>query len=170
MITLRNLEPLLKNFLSAYLIVVTIGLTLGLYFVRHTTDLTPSGTVERFRGSEADSSDEFSIPENYPKPISELLVTTHNHILGFSFIFGSVGFIFYFNNRIKGFWKSFLMIEPFISIILSFGTIWLIRYVHPSFVYITVVSAVLLYLSFYTMVFISLFDLWTKNNEPDKIS
>ncbi|WKZ68350.1 MAG: hypothetical protein QY331_10335 [Melioribacteraceae bacterium] len=165
MITLRNFEPLLKKFLISYLIVVTIGLTLGLYFVRHTTDLTPSGTVERFRGDEVQDGDEFTIPENYPRPISELLVTTHNHILGFSFIFGSVGLIFYFNSRVKGFWKTFLLIEPFVSIITSFGSIWLIRFVHPAFVYLTIISALLLYISFYVMVYFSLTELLSKKYE-----
>lgn len=160
--TLNQLQPLLKKLITAYLITVTIGLSLGLYFVNHTTSMTPSGTVERFRGSEIDESDDFVIPENYPKPISELLVTTHNHILGFSFIFGSLGLIFFFNDRVRGFWKSFLIIEPFVSIIVSFGSIWLMRFVHPGFVYITIISAILIYLSFYIMAAVSLVDLWTK--------
>lgn len=162
-INLSNLEPLFKKFITSYIIVVTIGLSLGLYFVNHTTSMTPGGAVERFRGSEVDEDSEFSIPENYPIPVRELLTTTHNHILGFSFIFGSIGLIFYFNDRVKGFWKGFLLIEPFVSIILSFGSIWLIRFVHPVFVYVTVISAILLYISFYSMVVISLINLWTKN-------
>ena len=164
-VSLKQFEPLLKKFVTAYIIVVTIGLSLGLYFVNHTTDMTPSGAVERFNGSQSAEDDEFTIPESYPKPLSELLITTHNHILGFSFIFGSIGFIFYFNSRVKGFWKAFLLIEPFISIILSFGSIWLMRFVHPSFVYVTVISAILLYLSFYSMIIISLIDIWSKGNE-----
>lgn len=168
-ITLQQLEPLLKKFVTAYLVVITIGLSLGLYFVNHTTEMTPSGAVERFNGSNVDHDDEFAIPENYPKPLSELLITTHNHVMGFSFIFGSLGFIFYFNSRLKGFWKSFFMIEPFVSIILSFGSIWLMRFIHPGFVYITVISAIMLYISFYTMVIISISDLWTKKkDEPEK--
>lgn len=167
-LTLNNIEPLLKKFITAYLVVITIGLSLGLYFVNHTTDMTPSGAVERFNGSEETGDDDFSIRENYPKPLSELLITTHNHVMGFSFIFGSIGFIFYFNSRLKGFWKSFFMIEPFVSIILSFGSIWLMRFVHPGFVYITVISALMLYFSFYTMVTISILDLWTKKKDETK--
>ena len=166
-ISLNRFEPLLKKFVTAYIIVVTIGLSLGLYFVNHTTDMTPSGAVERFNGSQPAEDDEFAIPENYPKPLSELLTTTHNHILGFSFIFGSIGFIFYFNSRVKRFWKAFLMIEPFVSIVLSFGSIWLMRYIHPNFVYITIISAILLYLSFYTMITVSLIDMWSKENETE---
>ncbi len=159
-ISLYKIDKTLKQFLTAYLLVVTVGLSIGLYFVNHTTSLTPDGAVERFRGSE--TGDEFEIPENYPKPVSEMLVTTHNHILGFSFIFGSVGLIFYFNRRVKGILKKILLIEPFISIILSFGSLWLMRYFHHSFVYVTIISAILLYISFYIMIVISIYDMWKK--------
>lgn len=163
-IVLSELDQTLKSFISAYLVVLVIGVSLGLYFLNHTTNMTPEGTVQRFRGTEISGQEEFDIPESYPRPITEMLVTTHNHVLGFSFIFGSVGIIFYFTNLIKGFWKKFLLIEPFISIVLSFGSIWLLRYVDSSFVYITVASAILMYLSFYIMVGFSFWEIWKKGN------
>ncbi len=98
------------------------------------------------------------------KPISEMLITTHNHILGFSFIFFITGMIFYFNSIISGFWKSFLLIEPTISIVITFGSIWLMRFVHEDFVYLTILSSVILYLSFFIMAGVSAYELKFKKS------
>lgn len=158
-IVLSNLDKPLKNFLTAYLLILTIGVCVGLTFVNQTTNLSPSGAVERFRGSENTGEEDFEIVENYPKSVSEMLMTTHNHIIGFSFIFFTTGFIFYFNTTVKGFLKNFLLIEPFVSIILSFGSIWGMRFIDKGFVYVTIISAAFMYLSFFSMTAISIYDL-----------
>ena len=163
-IELNTLDKILKNFLTSYLIVLTIGVSIGLAFVNQTTRMTPDGAVERFNGSQETFEDDFEIRENYAKSFSEMLMTTHNHIIGFSFIFFTTGLIFYFNSIVKGFWKTFLLIEPFFSIILSFGSIWGMRFVHDGFVYITVISATLMYISFFTMAGISIYELKFKKN------
>lgn len=159
---LSSLDKSLKLFLAVYIFVITIGVSIGLTFIKHTTSMTPRGAIERFNGSENKNSD-FDILENYPKPLSEMLITTHNHIFGMAFIFLSIGIIFYFNSIIKNHWKIFLMVEPLISLVISFGSIWLMRYVDEKFVYVTVVSAALMYLSFYTMAFVSFFELIKKH-------
>lgn len=161
-IELRSIDKPLKYFLGVYIVVITIGVSIGLSFIRHTTAMTPKGAIERFNGSAEDGNEDFEIKENYPKPISEMLITTHNHVFGLSFIFLSVGIIFYFNSVIKGFWKAFLMIEPLIAVITSFGSIWLMRFVNENFVYVAAISAVLMYLSYYTMAFVILFELIKK--------
>lgn len=154
-----NQNKSLKIFFIVYLLVITIGVSTGLTFLKHTTSLTPKGAVARFNGDEIKSED---IIENYPKPISEMLLTTHNHVLGLSFIFLSVGLIFYFYSRIKERWKLFLMIEPLISIVVTFGSIWLMRFVNKNFVYLAAASSFLMYLCFYIMVSIALFELFRK--------
>ena len=122
--------------------------------------------MERFKGSEikenSDSLDEMELEMNYEKSISEMLMTTHNHILGISFILLSVGIIFYFNSILSGFWKMFLMIEPFVSLIISFTSIWGVRFIDGNFVYITFISALFMYTSLLIMIIISLFDLIKK--------
>ena len=158
-IELSKLDKTLKNFLASYLIVLSIGVCVGLAFVNQTTKLSPSGAVERFRGSEENADQDFEIKENYPKSVPEMLMTTHNHIIGFSFIFFTTGMIFYFNSTLKGFWKTFLLTEPFVSILLSFSSIWGMRFIDRGFVYVTVISAILMYTSFFIMACISIYDL-----------
>jgi hypothetical protein len=157
---LFELDKALKNFLIAILFVLTTGLGTGLIYLNYTTNYSPKGATQRFNGTNIDQGiNDFDIPENYPKPISEMLITTHNHILGFTFIFFITGLIFYFNSIISGFWKSFLLIEPTISIVITFGSIWLMRFVHEDFVYLTIFSSTILYLSFFIMAGVSAYEL-----------
>lgn len=165
--SLYQFESGLKLFFIAFVIALSIGVAIGLAYLYYTTSYTPEGTVTRFSGSTV--TEEFDIPENYPKPISEMLITTHNHVIAFSLIFIALGAVFYFNSIIKGFWKRFLMIEPFFSTVISFGAIWGVRYIHSSFVYITVISAILIYISFAVMVFVILYELIFKKDEEKKI-
>ena len=128
---------------------LTIGVGVGLYYVGYTTQYSPSGTSEHFAGSKI--SDDFDIPDKYPKPFTELLNTTHTHVISLTFIFLIIGGIFYFNSIISGSMKTILIIEPFISIIVTFGGIWLVRFIHPGFSYLVILSGILMYLSFIIM-------------------
>ena len=128
---------------------ITIGVGVGLYYVGYTTQYSPSGTSEHFAGSKV--SDDFDIPDKYPKPFSELLNTTHTHVISMTFIFIITGGIFFFNSLITGSIKTFLIVEPFISIIVTFGGIWLVRFIHPGFSYLVILSGILMYLSFFIM-------------------
>lgn len=158
---LNQLPSLLKRFLLAYLIVLAVGISVGLFYVTSTTKAKPSGIIERWNGSKVEKNE---IPEQYEKSFQEMLMTTHNHILGFSFILLQVGFIFYFNSVVKSTLKTILLIEPFLSIILTFGSIWLMRFVSHYFVYLTIISASVLYSSIFVMIIISMYDLAIKKN------
>jgi hypothetical protein len=159
-IKLFELDSTLKNFLLAILFVLTCGVVIGLIYLNQTTNYSLDGATERFNGSEqVGGEDEFAIPENYPKPLQEMLLTTHNHIFGFTFLFFITGIIFYFNSVLTGFWKTFLLVEPILSVLVTFGSIWLMRYIDAGFVYLTIISSVLLYLSFFVMAAVSAYEL-----------
>ena len=128
---------------------LTIGVGVGLYYVGYTTQYSPTGTAEHFAGSTV--NDEFDIPDKYPKPFSELLNTTHTHVISMTFIFLIIGVIFYFNSIITGVMKTILILEPFISIIMTFGGIWIVRFIHPEFSYVVILSGILMYVSFFIM-------------------
>ena len=95
-----------------------MGITTGLAYIYLTTQATPSGSIEQFNGSEIIDDD---IPENFPKPYENMLLTTHNHVSTFAIINLLIGIIFYFNSIVMGKLKTFLLLEPFISTILTFG-------------------------------------------------
>lgn len=152
----------LKKMITALLISLTFGVLIGLGFLYYTTSYSTKGAIERFNGSQI--SDEFEIAENYPKPVSEIFITTHNHIIAFTLIFTIVCSIFYFSSLVSNGLKTFLLIEPFISIIISFGSLWLIRFVNSNFVYLMALSSTLIYLSFFTMVILILIEIAFKKS------
>lgn len=157
---LYKLDNELKIFFSLFLIVLSIGVTIGLIYVYSTTTISSIGITDHYAGSE--TIDEFDIPLKYPKPINEMLLTTHNHIISFALIFFLVSIIFYFNTIITGKIKFFLLIEPLISTIFTFGSLWGIRFIDKSFIFITILSSSILYLSFYFIVLILLYELLIK--------
>ena len=158
-IYLYQLSKQLKLFLTSFLIVLSIGVLVGLFFLYTTTVFDKEVTINRLNVESKTIEEDFGINEAPIKSDGELLTTTHNHVIGFSFIFFFVGGIFYFNSIVKGFWKMFLLIEPFFSIIVSFGSMWLVRYYVKDLILLTIISAVLIYLSYFIMVIISLYDL-----------
>lgn len=163
-IFLYQLNKDLKVFLTVFLIVLSIGILFGLAFLFNTTSFDKTIAAERLIEQENKLEEDFGIDESPVKSTGELLMTTHNHILGFSFIFFFIGGIFYFNSIIVGYWKSFLIIEPFISILVSFGSMWLVKYFGGVFIYLTILSSILLYSSFFVMLIISLYELNLKKH------
>ena len=159
-IKLYQLPKAIKLLLILTVLNLTVGVGIGLYYVANTTHLSPEGTTEQFRGSYVDNN--FDIPEKFPKPISELLTTTHNHIISMTFIFFIMGGIFYFNSIVKGNLKLFLMIEPFFSTIITFTSLWLIRYLNSSFTYIVIASSGLMYLCWFIMIGLCIYELLFK--------
>ena len=147
---LRKLPVEIKTVIFCVVLNITIGVSIGLYYVGNTTHFSIEGTNEHFIGSEI--MDEFDIPEKYPKPLSELITTTHNHIISLTFIFIIIGGIFFFNSIITGKAKYFLIVEPFISILITFGGIWLVSFGFHFYSYIIIISGILMYLSFFIMV------------------
>jgi len=158
---LKNLDCDAKYFLSAFLISLCIGISIGLFYVYLTTELTPSGSIEQFNGSEV-LGDE--IPDKFPKPLENMILTTHDHILSFAMISLLIGFIFYFNSTITGNLKTILLIEPFLSSLLMFGTLWIMKYLSSSFVYIMILSAVATYVSWYIMIIVCIYELLIKKS------
>ena len=151
--TLQTLDKNLKKILIYYLITLGVGFSLGVLYVYLNSEFSSSGMIEQYLGNNDDWDPKL------PKTLQDLVSHTHEHITMFSIIFLSLGIIFLYNSTIKGFWKRFLMIEPFLSIIITFGGFFIIRYISINFSYIIMISSILMYLCFYIMLIISLYEL-----------
>ena len=138
------------------------GIFTGLGYIYYTTDMNPSGTVEHYNGSQVLSDDE--IPEEFAKPLEGMILTTHAHVNSFALISLAIGLIFYFNSYISGKLKLFIMIEPFISTLITFSSLWLLRYINELFVYIVMISSFLMYLFWIIMISVCLYELNKKNH------
>ncbi len=161
---LYKLDKTLRHFLASFVILLMIATITGLAFVYQTTQFKKEGVSERYQGSIIELDDEFEIPENYPKPLLEMLLNTHNHLFGFAFIFLGIGFIFYFNSTISGIWKYIFMVEPFLSALLTFLGLWALRFINLFFVYVVFVSALLTYGALFLMSLILVYELLLKKN------
>ena len=153
---LKHLDSTAKTFLAFFLVTIQLGIFIGIGYIYYTTSLNPGGTIEHYNGSEIVEND---IPEEFPKPLEGMILTTHAHVNSFAMISLIIGFIFYFNSIVSGRFKLFLMVEPFLSTVITFLSIWIMRYINDSFVYLVMLSSILMYLCWSVMVIISLYEL-----------
>lgn len=162
---LKDLSKDIKLILVAFLITLSTGILVGMIYVIKTTDSNPEGIIQHYNGKDTaiinDISD-WDSPPKVKKYLHDMLETTHTHITSFAIISMLVGSIFYFNSTINNKLKIFLIIEPFISTLVTFGSLWLMRYVNDSFAYIVMISSALLYPCWIIMISISLYELLLK--------
>ena len=156
---LKTIDKNLKKLLIYYLVTLGIGFSLGVLYVYLNSEFSSSGMIEQYVGNNDDWAPKL------PKTLQDLVSHTHEHITMFAIIFLSLGLIFLYNNTIKGFWKRFLMLEPFLSIIITFGGFFVIRYMATSFSYIIVISSLIMYICFYIMLFVCLYELIVLNKK-----
>ena len=156
---LQTLDSSLKKLLIYYLITLGIGFSLGVLYVYLNSEFSSSGMIEQYVGN----NDEWE--PKLPKTLQDLVSHTHEHITMFAIIFLSLALIFAYNNTIKGFWKRFLMLEPFVSIIITFGGFFVIRYITTNFSYIIMISSSIMYICFYIMLFVCLYELILLNKK-----
>ena len=152
-----------KWLLTSILFVLIFGYLHGLGFVYLTTGIKPSGVEERYRGTEDVTKEIGTVNEiHFEKSLPEMFNIIHTHILSIGFIFIVVSSIFYFSSLSDG-WKTFWSVEPFLAIGISFMAMWLMRYVHPKFSYLLLLSGILMAVAFFTMVFYSIYELWKRS-------
>ncbi len=163
-VTLTSLPGPLKRALLAFILLQVSGVLFGLTTLFLETDLSMSGTVTHYRG-DPPPVNELEIQENFEKPLSQLLLTTHNHLLGFSFIFILLMPLFYLSNTVMGTLKNILLIEPFISVLITFLSIWGLRFISPHFVYLSMFFGLLTYISYFLIVGIISYELAFKKSD-----
>ncbi len=147
-----------KQFIAAFVIVLSIGYFTGLQFVRQTDSDHPSGIEENYLGNE--EIEEVAVMK-FKKGEREMLTILHTHILSISFIFFLLGGLVSLTSAPKK-WKAFLMIEPFISIILTFGGIYLLWKGWLWMKWVVMLSGTLMTLVFIAAATLVLFQLFKK--------
>ena len=134
----------IKVFIATFVIVLSVGFYTGLLFVNQTEQMAPTGIQENYLGNEEKEDAEVM---KFEKGAREMLTIVHTHILSMSFIFFLLGGILATTSINKKL-KSFLMIEPFVSVIVTFGGIYLLWSGVHWFKYIVMISGILMTLSF----------------------
>jgi hypothetical protein len=150
----------IKVLIGAFIIVLSIGFYTGLLFVGETSAANPNGIEEQYLGNENDENAEVM---RFKKSDKEMLTLVHNHILSMSIIFFLMGLILGITKLNKKL-KLFLIVEPFISVILTFGGLYLLWTGILWMKYIVMISGILMTLIFTIAVFVILKQLFQKTN------
>jgi hypothetical protein len=143
----RQAPPVLRALGLWVTIVQIVGYTTGLAFIHHTTGMTPPGVAEQYRGT--DSTVVSDAAMKFAKPYAEMLNITHTHLLSMAAIFVLSGLALALCERPSARWRSFLIVEPFVALLVSFSCIWLMRYVDARFSWLLSLSSALMALTFY---------------------
>ncbi len=112
----------IKIFIGTFVLVLSVGFYTGLLFVSQTSTAAPSGIEENYLGNEENEDAEIM---KFKKSEREMLTIIHTHILSMSFIFFLLGGLVWLTKLPKK-WKLFLTVEPFASVLLTFGGIYLL--------------------------------------------
>ena len=142
----------IKVLIGAFVIVLSIGFYTGLLFVGETSSANPNGIEEQYLGNEDDENAEVM---RFKKSEKEMLTLVHNHILSMSIIFFLVGLLVSIT-KLKKKLKLFLIVEPFISVIFTFGGLYLLWSGILWMKYIVMFSGLLMTLTFSLSVIIVL--------------
>ncbi|MEW2921458.1 hypothetical protein AB1A65_08320 [Muricauda sp. ANG21] len=134
----------IRVFIASFVIILSVGFFTGLLFIRETESTTPAGIEENYMGNE---DDEAADVMKFKKGDREMLTIVHTHILSMSMIFFLLGGLVWMTDCSKK-WKLFLTIEPFLSVILTFGGIYLMWKGISWFKYIVIFSGILMTLTF----------------------
>lgn len=133
-----------KLFILAFVLVLSVGYFTGLLFVRQADSFRPDGIEENYLGNE---EIEDAKVMKFEKGEREMLTILHTHILSISFIFFLLGGLVAITSLPKKL-KGVLMTEPFISIILTFGGIYLMWKGIAWMKYVVMISGILMTLVF----------------------
>lgn len=142
----------LRLMTACFLIVLSIGFFTGIRFVSETDSASPDGLVEHYNGNE---QDEDVMVMKFKKSAQEMLTIVHTHILSMSMLFFLTGFLLT-QTAIHQRLKLFLIIEPFVSILLTFGGLYLIWFGVEWFRYIVIFSGIAMTLAYSAAVIIIL--------------
>ncbi len=148
----------IKLLIGAFVIVLSIGFYTGLLFVGETSSANPNGIEEQYLGNEDDENADIM---RFKKSPQEMLTLVHNHILSMSIIFFLVGGLLSITKLNKKL-KLFLIVEPFVSVVLTFGGLYLLWTGMLWMKYIVMLSGILMTFTFMTSTFIVLKQLFQK--------
>lgn len=155
---LQNLPREIKWFVATFVLVLSVGFYTGLAFVNETSTAAPSGIEENYLGNEHDINAPIM---KFKKSSREMLTIVHTHILSMSFIFFLLGGLVWMARLPRG-WKLFLTLEPFLSVLLTFGGIYLMWTGILWMKYIVVFSGILMTLTYTASAVLVLYQLAVK--------
>ncbi|MFX0558141.1 hypothetical protein ACOCEA_15170 [Maribacter sp. CXY002] len=152
---LQQLPSPIKVFIGSFVVILSFGFYTGLLFVSESSTNSPDGIEENYLGNE---EDEDAVVMKFKKSEREMLTIVHTHVLSMSFIFFLLGILVWLTNLSTKL-KLFLTVEPFISVLLTFGGIYLLWSGIYWMKYVIVFSGILMTFTFSISVLLVLLQL-----------
>lgn len=152
---LERLPNHIKLLIRTFLLVLSVGYFSGLVFVNSTTQMTNGGIVENYTGNEDD--EEASVMK-FKKSAHEMINIIHTHILSMSLIFFVLG-ILTAGAKCSTQLKVVLMIEPLLSVLMTFGGIYLVWLGVDWLSYLVMISGGMMTISFVASTILILYSL-----------
>ncbi len=141
---IRELPSDIRLLIGVYLVVTSIGFLSALQFVNVTTEGTPQGIEENYLGNEDDLEAE---EMKFAKSEKQILNIVHTHMLGMGMLFFLLALLVALT-PISGFFRKFLLLEPLISVLLTFGGIYFLYKGILWMKYVVMASGILMTLSY----------------------
>jgi len=135
----------IKKLVGCFLFILLVGYTTSLFLLNDTSGTRAATIIEHYNGNEANEDAEIM---KFKKSQHEILVIMHTHILSLAPIFFILSFLLY-HTPLKGSVKKFLMYEPLLALITTFGGIYLIWLGIEWMAYIVLISGFFMHGSFY---------------------
>lgn len=157
-IELNKIDGSFRKFLIAFVLCLSIGYSYGLYYISISSGFTSETVEENYLGNEENEDAEIM---KFKMSEKEVISIIHGHIISFSLIFLALGFLL-FQSSIPLKLIAFLSLEPFASIILTFGGIWFMWKGISWMKYIVILSGSVMHLVFVLSVGILLYELLKK--------
>lgn len=147
-----------RSFLIVFIMSLTIGYSFGLYYISISSGFTGQTIEENYNGNEANEDADIM---KFKMSEKEVISIIHGHIVSFTLIFLAIGFLL-FQSSYSMKLISFLVIEPFISIIVTFSGIWFMWNGYSWMKFIVIISGTIMHLAFICSVLLILYDLLKK--------
>jgi hypothetical protein len=141
---LRNLPKELKLLALLFILSMLFGYGASFILVVDQTSLSPSGIEENYNGNE-DIDEAATI--KFRKSKFEMLTSIHSHVFTLSLIFLATGTMAYLTglpHRLK----TFLIVEPLLSLIITFSSLIFLWHGHLPFRYLAFLSGALMHSTF----------------------
>lgn len=120
--TMHSFGNELKILIAVFLFVLSIGYFTGVSFLNDTTHFSANGIQQNYNGNETDENAKVM---QFKKTKREMITIIHTHILSLSVIF-FIAALLVITTGLPTKYKMLLILEPLISLIFTFGGIYLL--------------------------------------------
>ncbi|OVE82001.1 hypothetical protein BVY03_01770 [bacterium K02(2017)] len=152
---LNQLNPSLKLLVTFFIFCLLIGYGVAILQSYEHTGFDIEKVKLEYLGSDDENLMAFA------KPYQQILQVTHAHALSIPLVYFLLALIF-LNTSLNAILKKTLITLLFLGFFLEMSSLWLLRYVHPDLIYLGVIGNGFSGLSYLSMCFISLFQIYKK--------